>query len=246
MNGPIHGCFCNPQVKKLQQAHVCLPYLQLAMLHFQGGDWISIPLVCTEAVRDSMVIHVPINSILHICDCLRDRDFKQLSEDRGFRLALRDRCLCCGKSLTIGGPSVDHNLKIQDDYYFLQHYHSNDCEKTCGWCLTNIEHSAVDGDVSSHISERGVVRNLVTWLCLPLVQHGDRTSRRVGRSAWPHGPGLGSTKRPSPEEAPRQVAAAFKRQQVRRYEEADPHDGQLATRAGSSSHTEPVLLHPVS
>ena len=72
--GSVHACVCNPQVKKLQQAHVRLPYLQLAMMHFQGGDWLSIPIVYTEAVRNSMIIHVPINSILHICDSLRDRE----------------------------------------------------------------------------------------------------------------------------------------------------------------------------
>ena len=261
--GPVHGCVCNPQVKKLQQAHVCLPYLQLAMMHFQGGDWLSIPIVYTEAVRDSMIIHVPINSILHICDSLRDREFQQLLQDKGFRLALRDRCLCCGKNLTVGGPSLDHNL----DFHLraehpepsqaiamlldmLQHYHANDSEKTCEWCLANIETSAADGDLSSHLSEYGVVRNLITWLCQPLLPNGDRAPGRTHRSAGTHGHGLGSTKRPAPQETPwrHTISAAFKRQQVRRHEETAHHDGQPvdSTRERSSSSAEPVMLHPVS
>ena len=83
------------------------------MLHFQGGDLLSIPVVYTDAIRDSMLPHVPINSTLHVCDCLRDRDFKLLIEDKGLRQALRDRCICCDKILTIGGPSVEHNLDCQ-------------------------------------------------------------------------------------------------------------------------------------
>ena len=107
---PIHGCVCNPQVKKLQQAQVCLLFLQLAMIHYQPGDWLYIPLEYTDAIRDSTITHVPINSILHVCDCLRDREFRKLPMGTQFRNALRTRCLCCGKILPIGGLSEEHNL----------------------------------------------------------------------------------------------------------------------------------------
>ena len=95
---PVHGCICNPMVKKLQQAHVCLPFMQMAMLHFQRGDWIYVPIEYTDAVRDSMITHVPINSILRVCDCLRDREFHKLLEDDSFCNALEPDASFVAKS----------------------------------------------------------------------------------------------------------------------------------------------------
>ena len=182
-------------MKKLQQADVCLPFLQLAMMHFQRGDWLYIPVEYTESVRDSMIPHVPINSILHVCDCLRDRDFKQFPMDSQFRTALRTRCLCCGKILKIGGPSEELNLDfhlraahpepqqaIQVLIEMLQYFHANDSGKTCERCLTDLT-THDDGDVASYLSACGPIRNLVTWLCGPLLlsTHGGSAGSDGGR-----------------------------------------------------------------
>lgn len=145
---PTYGCVCNPSVKKLQQAHVCLPFLQLAMMHYQRGDWIFLPIIYKEELRDSMITHVPINTTWYVCDCLRDREFQQLFNDRKIRQALRTSCFCCGKQLTIGGPSVERNLDfnlraehpepkqaINTLIDMMQTFHSNDSEQKCEWCL---------------------------------------------------------------------------------------------------------------
>lgn len=120
-------------------------------MHYQRGDWICLPIIYTEAVRDSMITHIPINSILHVCDCLRDREFQQLLQDQGLRHAMRTSCLCCGKALTLAGPSAEHNLgyhlrtvhpepkqAIQTLIDMVQEFHNNDSEKTCEWCLTDL------------------------------------------------------------------------------------------------------------
>ena len=113
-------------------------------------------------------------------------------------------CLCCGKQLTTGGPSVEHHLDfhlraehpepkqaINTLIDMLQHFHENDSEQTCEWCLMDIKTAACDGDLSSHIAERGVVRNLLTWLCSPLLPHGDREPRPAGRGTGADGRRLG-------------------------------------------------------
>ena len=121
--------------------------------------YIYVPIEYTDAVRDSMITHVPINSILHVCDCLREREFQQLLEDDSFCNALRTRCLLCGKILTIGGPSAEHDLarNLHAEHSeprqaiivlieMLQHFHENDSERTCEWCLADLTQHA-DGDV---------------------------------------------------------------------------------------------------
>ena len=253
----LHGCVCNPQVKKLQQAHVCLPFLQMAMLHFQRGDWLYVPIEYTDAVRDSMITHVPINSILHVCDCLRDREFQKLLEDDSFCNALRTRCLLCGKILTVGGPSAEHDLArhlhaehseprqaIDVLIEMLQYFHDNDSERTCEWCLADLTQHA-DGDIASHLTECGPIRNLIVWLCSPLLQHthGSRKSRSTSRSTGADGTRL-SQKRP-PAEAPTGTAghtimAAFKRQQLGEHPKSAATDGPSAdtTRSRLSSHSE--------
>ena len=154
---PTYGCVCNPSVKKLQQNHMCIPFLQLAMIHYQRGDWIFIPIINTEAIRDQMITHVPLNAILHVCDSLQEREFKQLFQDPLMRRALRTSCLCCGKQLTTGGPSIERNLDfhlraehpepkqaINTLIDMLQHFHENDSEQTCEWCLMDIKTAACD------------------------------------------------------------------------------------------------------
>ena len=150
---PTYGCVCNLNVKKLQQAHVCLPFLQLAMMRYQRGDWIFLPIIYTEEIeeiRDSMITHVPIKTILHVCDWLRDREFQQLFNDPRIRQALRTSCFCCGKQLTIGGASVERNLDfhlraehlepqqaINTLIDMVQNFHANDSEQSVnGACET--------------------------------------------------------------------------------------------------------------
>ena len=256
---PTYGCTCNPSVKKLNQTHVCLPFLQLAMMHYQRGDWICPPIIYTEAVRDSMITHIPINSILHVCDCLRE--FQQLFQDPGLRQALRTSCLCCGKALTLAGPSAERNLDyhlrrdhpepsqaIQTLIDMVQEFHHNDSEQTCEWCLADITTTAIDGDLSSHLSECGVLRNLLTWLCLPLVAHGDGTTRSTHGSTGIVGRGLGSQKRPPPEtpKRPLTISALFQRQQLQRHYQDDSVDGDptASPRKRPCSTTEPRQLHP--
>ena len=255
-----YGCICNPQVKKLQQNHVCLPFLQLAMLHYQRGDWLFVPLLYTEEVRNTMITHIPINAILHVCDCLRDRQFQQLFQDKRVREALRTSCL--GKSLTLEGPAHDHNLNfhLQAEHPepkqaintlidMLQEFHSNDREKQCEWCMQDLTTPTTDGDVSSHISECGVVRNFVTWLCSPLLAHGSRKARSTYRSSGADGTGLDQSSRITAETPKRKltISALFQRQQCRRHHEDATTDGSTSDQARerSSSHAESEQLHPL-
>ena len=59
----------------------------------------------------------------------------------------------------------------------------------------DIKTAACDGDLSSHIAECGVVRNLLTWLCSPLL---DREPRPAERGTGADGRRLGLKKRASP------------------------------------------------
>ena len=260
---PTYGCVCNPSVKKLQQTHMCLPFTQLAMMHSQRGDWIFLPIIYNEDVRDQMITHVPINAILHVCDCLQDRQFQQIFQDPLMRKALRTSCLCCGKTLTTGGPSVEHNLDfhlraehpepkqaITTLIDMLQHFHANDSESKCEWCMMDIKNDACDGDLSSHLAECGVLRNLVTWLCTPLLPHGCREPRSTAGGARPDGGRLGLKKRASLEETKGKhtISALFQRQQLRRHYQSDSDDGLTLDQARkrSCSSTKSDQLHSLS
>lgn len=255
-----YGCICNPAVKKLQQTHVCLPFLQLAMLHYQRGDWLFVPIIYTEEVRNTMITHIPINAILHVCDCLRDRQFKQLFQDQRVRDALRTSCFCCGKILTLEGPAHDHNLDfhlraehpepkqaINTLIDMLQEFHSNYSEQKCEWCMADLTTPTTDGDVSSHISECGVVRNLVTWLCSPLLSHGSRKARSTLRGSGADGTRLDKSFRPATETPKRKltISAFFQRQQCSRHHQDATTDGSASDQARerSGSHAESEQLH---
>ena len=208
-----------------------------------------------------MITHVPINAILHVCDCLQERQFQQIFQDPLMRKALRTSCLCCGKQLTTGGPSVEHNL----DYHLraehpepkqaintlidmLQHFHENDSESKCEWCMMDIKRGACDGDLSSHLAECGVVRNLLTWLCSPLLPHGDRESRSAARGSRTDGGRLGLKKRASIEETKGKhtLSALFQRQQLRRHYQSDSDDGVPLDQARKRPCSTPESEQPFS
>ena len=129
----------------------------------------------------------------------------------------------------------------------LQHFHENDSEQTCEWCLMDIKTAACDGDLSSHIAECGVVRNLLTWLCSPLLPDGDREPRRAEGGARTDGGRLGLKKRASIEETKGKhtISAVFQRQQLRRHYQSDSDDGIPLDQArkGPCSTSESDQLH---
>ena len=120
----------------------------------------------------------------------------------------------------------------------------------CEWCLADLTTPTTDGDVSSHISECGVVRNLVTWLCSPLLTHGHRTARPARRGVGADGSGLEQSTGTAAETPKRKltISTLFQRQQCRRHYQGDANDGCTSDSTGerSSSHAEPEQLHPLS
>ena len=70
--GYTRGCACIPAVKQMTTKHICIPFMQLGMLHFQLGDWLTIPLIYTDHVREPMDEHLPHNQVLLLHDSLID------------------------------------------------------------------------------------------------------------------------------------------------------------------------------
>ena len=107
-------------------------------------------------------------------------------------------------------------------------------------------------NIASHLTECGPIRNLIVWLCSPLLQHthGSRKSRSTSRSTGTDGARL-SQKRPPAETstgtAGHTIMAAFKRQQLGEHPKSAKADGPSpdTTRSRLSSYSESNMLHPL-
>ena len=105
------GCYCMPPVRVVKTTHQCVAFLQLSMMHYNGNNLLPIPLAYDTRAHDRMDTHLPLPCLNLVHDCLQTRDFALLQQDPTFRRALCDRCLCCGKKVTLTGPSQEHLLQ---------------------------------------------------------------------------------------------------------------------------------------
>ena len=188
-------------------------------MHYNGNHLLSIPLAYDTRAHDRMDTHLPLPCLNLVHDCLQTRDFALLQQDEHFRRALCDRCLCCGKQMTLTGPSQEHLLQhhlrtchaeprhlidclVQMVIYRKQHDHLQECD----WCGQKIVPVNARTEYDDHLAECPVLLHFATWLSLPLhpVTHGDSTGRRPNgdvRGSGQHGIGLRGVKRTRPEEA---------------------------------------------
>ena len=133
----------------------------------------------------------------------------------------------------------------------LQCFHANDSEKTCEWCLADLT-THDDGDLASHLSACGPIRNLATWLCGPLLHpsHGGGKAGSTPGSVGTDGGRL-HQKRSAAQTATRPtchtIMAAFKKQQLGSHSKDSSTDGQLAdsSRPRLSCDSESDMLHHV-
>ena len=145
------GCSCSPQIKKFRSTHTCVLFHQMRMIHFNGNALFQIPLVYDDAARDRMDTHIPMQSFLLAHDALKSRDFELLHQDQHFRHTLCTTCLCCGKQVTLTGPSKEHLLShhlktmhaepqqaIQCLVHMVVERKGHDHLTTCDWCGVNI------------------------------------------------------------------------------------------------------------
>ena len=212
------GCYCMPAVRSVKQNHQCVAFWQLSMMHFNGNHLLSVPLSYDDRACSMMVSHVPLPSINLVHDCLQTRDFALLQQDPGFMQALRTRCLCCGKHVTLTGPVQDHVLLphlqmhhaeprhiiqclIQMVIYRKQHDHL----KFCDWCGVTITPVDANTEYDDHLAECPVLLHFATWLSIPFLTryHGSDGRGRPHADVGGVGqfrPGLRGTKRPLDEE----------------------------------------------
>ena len=163
--GYTRGCACIPAVKLITTKHICIPFMQLGMLHFQLGDWLTIPLIFNDHIREPMDEHLPRNQVLLLHDSLIDRNFQRLSDDDSFLDVFRHKCMCCG--------SVIGNLKELHQHLQTRHaepkqaidcfvdmiayHHSNDGDAACRWCKLNLQMPQTDYE--DHLAECSVLRS---------------------------------------------------------------------------------------
>ena len=216
------GCSCIPRIKQFRSTHTCVLFHQLSMIHYNGNALFNIPLTYDDAARDRMDTHVPMQSYLLVHDALKTRDFELLQQDQKFRETLRRTCLCCGKHVTLTGPSQDHVLRhhlqtqhpepqqaIQCLLQMVIHRRMHEHLTTCDWCGTHIIPTHADNEYDAHLAECPVLLHFVTWLLIPLISvpHGSRAGGRSqpdqGRVG--HAGGIRGTKRQLPEEAQENV-----------------------------------------
>ena len=107
----LRGCYCMPPVRSVKQKHQCVAFLQLSMMHYNGNQLLTIPISYDDRACDLMVTHVPLQCISLVHDCLKSRDFAMLQQDPHLLHALKTRCLCCGKPMTLTGPAQEHVLR---------------------------------------------------------------------------------------------------------------------------------------
>ncbi len=70
---------------------------------------LTIPISYDATACDSMDNHIPVNCLNLVHECLQTRDFALL-QGPAFRMALQNRCLCCGIPVTLTGPVQEHVL----------------------------------------------------------------------------------------------------------------------------------------
>ena len=266
------GCSCIPRIKQFRSTHTCvLFHHQLNMIHYNGNALFNIPLTYDDAARDRMDTHVPMHSYLLVHDALKTRDFELLQQDPKFRETLSRTCLCCGKHVTLTGPSQEHVLRhhlqtqhpdpqqaIQCLMQMVIHRRMHEHLTTCDWCGTHIIPTHADNKYDAHLAECPVLLHFVTWLLIPLTTtpHGSRAGgrsqpdqRRVGNAG-----GVRGTKRQLPEETQENTAMgttikeAFARQRQR--DSAQDDESPMSTGAETRTRCEllasPEHLHPVS
>ena len=267
------GCSCIPRIKQFRSTHTCVLFHQMSMIHYNGNALFNIPLTYDDAARDRMDSHVPMTSYLLVHDALKTRDFELLQQDQKFRDTLSKTCLCCGKHVTLTGPSQEHVLRhhlqsqhaepqqaiqclIQMVVYRRMHEHLT----TCDWCGTHINPTHADNEYDAHLAECPVLLHFVTWLLIPLTStpHGSRTGgrsqsdqRRVG-----HAGAIRGTKRQLTEETQADTAMgttikeAFARQRQRGTAQDDESPMSIGAETRSrpelpapTEHLRPVSLH---
>ena len=263
------GCYCMPPVRVVKTTHQCVAFLQLSIMHYNGNNLLSIPLAYDTRAHDRMDTHLPLPCLNLVHDCLQTRDFALLQQDPTFRRALCDRCLCCGKKVTLTGPSQEHLLRhhlrichaeprhiidclVQMVIYRKQHDHL----QTCDWCGHNIVPVDARTEYDDHLAECPALLHFATWLSLPLhpVFYGDSTGRHSNADAGSsrqHGLGLRGVKRTRHEETEgsttnTSIKDFFARQRLQRSQRVQDGDayGQSSAppRAGSDGTTVPEQL----
>ncbi len=188
------------------------------MIHYNGNQLLSIPISYDATAWDRMDNHIPVNCLNLAHECLQTRDLALLQQDPAFRVALQNRCWCCGIPVTLTGPVQEHvawrHLKthhseprqvieclIQMVIYRKQHDHLQFCD----WCGVAIVDVDAHTEYDNHLAECPVLLHFATWLSIPFVPlpHGSATRRHSNADAGgsgQHGHGLRGAKRPRDEE----------------------------------------------
>ena len=128
-----------------------------------------------------MDTHVPMRSYLLVHDALKMRDLELLQQDPAFRQTLSQTCLCCGKSVTLTGPSQEHVLRhhlltchaepkqaIECLIHMVIHKRGHDHLTTCDWCGITITPTHPNAEYDDHLAECPVLLHFATWLLIPL------------------------------------------------------------------------------
>ena len=257
------GCSCIPRIKQFRSAHTCVLFHQLSMIHFNGNALLNIPVVYDDAARDRMDTHVPMKSYLLVHDALKSRDFELLQQDPNFRNTLCSMCLCCGKQVTLTGPSKEHLLRhhltamhpepqqaIQCLIQMVIDRKGRDHLSTCDWCGVSIVPTHANNEYDDHLAECPVLLHFATWLLIPLTplphEHRAGGSSQSNPGCAGSTDGLRGTKRALDEETPNHamgIKAAFDRQRSRT---GEPGPSQSAVDAVSTdpSSREGLKLSP--
>ena len=229
------GCCCMPRIKQFRSTHMCVLFHQMSMIHFNGNALLHIPLVYDDTARDRMDTHVPMKSYLLVHDALKSRDFELLQQDPHFRNVLCTQCLCCGKQVTLTGPSKEHLLRhhlitmhpepqqaIQSLIQMVIDRKGHDHLTTCDWCGVSIVPTHANNEYDDHLAECPALLHFATWLLIPLtpLTHGNRSGGLSQPNSGCAGSidGLRGTKRPLHEEtqdSSNGIKAAFERQRFR-------------------------------
>ena len=212
------GCYCMPPVRCVKTAHQCVAFLQLSMMHYNGNHLLSIPLSYDARACDRMDTHVPLTCLNLVHDCLQNRDFALLQQDPAFRQALCQHCFCCGKQITITGPSQEYLLKhhlqtchseprqiIECLIHMIIYRRQHDHLQQCDWCGQTIVTVDPHTEYDNHLAECPVLLHFATWLSIPFLPLTHGSSTRGHPNADARGPGqsgygLRGSKRPHAEE----------------------------------------------
>ena len=184
------GCYCIPPVRSVKTTHQCVAFLQLSMMHYNGNHLLSIPISYDARACDRMDTHIPLTCLNLVHDCLQNRGFALLQQDPTFRQALCHHWFCCGKQITITGPSQEHLLRhhlqtrhaeprqiieclVHMIIYRRQRDHLQYCDG-CGQTIVTVDpHTEYD----NHLAECPVLLHFATWLSTPFLPltHGSST-----------------------------------------------------------------------